>query len=186
VSYMLYRRAGRVLTVPWAATGSAVQWGLIALTGAAIIGLGIYGYYAPAHIRIQTSIWQILVLMAGIVVTFVLDLFLLSGARTEAAVRWGTMPRRGQYVLIALAFIIVWLMGLMGYARSAVRLNWHVFGIMEDTSAGAGLPSLGEAAVIVTLITLIFFVLLAVSFAISALTSGPKEPYSAMARAAAG
>jgi hypothetical protein len=174
VSYLHYRHAGRVLTVPWAKLGSAVQWGLIVLTGAAIVALGVYGYFAPAHIRIQTSIWQIVVLIGGIVVTFVLDQFLLAGAHTQAAVRWGTMPRRGQYVLIALAFIIVWLMGLMGYARSAVRLNWHVFGIMEDTSAGAGLPSLGEAAIVITAITLIFFVLLAGSFAISGLSAGPK------------
>jgi len=76
-------------------------------------------------------------------------------------------------VLIALAFVIVWLMGLMGYARSGVRLNWHVFGIMEDTSAGAGLPTLGEAAIVITMITLIFFALLAVSFAISAMTGRP-------------
>jgi hypothetical protein len=185
VSYMLYRRAGRVLTVPWAAIGSAVQWGLIALTGTAIIALGIYGYYAPAHIRIQTSIWQILVLIGGIAITFILDQFLLSGARTVAEVRWGTMPRRGQYVLIALAFIIVWLMGLMGYARSAVRLNWHVFGIMEDTSAGAGLPSLGEAAIVVTFITLIFFVLLAGSFALSALSAGTKGSHDSVRGAAA-
>ncbi|HEY4774720.1 MAG TPA: cytochrome ubiquinol oxidase subunit I [Xanthobacteraceae bacterium] len=186
VSYLLYRRAGRMLTVPWAATGSAVQWALIALTAAAIIGLGIYGYYAPAHIRIQTSIWQILVLMAGIVVTFVLDQFLLRDARTVAPVRWGTMPRRGQYVLVALAFIIVWLMALMGYARSGVRLNWHIFGIMEDTSAGAGLPSLGEAAVVITAITLIFFVLLAASFALSGMSAGSKEHAPARGVAAAG
>lgn len=174
VSYLLYRHSGRILTVPWAKTGSAVQWGLIALTAAAIVGLGIYGYFAPAHVRIQTSIWQILVLIGGIVVTFVLDQFLLAGARTQAAVRWGTMPRRGQYVLVALAFIIVWLMGLMGYARSAVRLNWHVFGIVEDGSAGAGLPALGEAAIVITAITLAFFVLLAGSFAISGLSAGTK------------
>ena len=187
VSYMLYRRAGRVLTVSWARFGSTVQWGLIALTGAGIIGLGIYGYFAPAHIRILTSIWQILVLIGGIIVTFIIDQFLLKDARTVAEVRWGTMPRRGQYVLIALAFIIVWLMGLMGYARSAVRLNWHVFGIMEDTSAGAGLPSLGEAAIMVTAITSIFFVLLAASFAISGLSAGAKEPHGpAHAPAAAG
>ncbi len=178
VSYMLYRRAGRVLTVSWARFGSALQWGLIALTGAGIIGLGIYGYFAPAHIRILTSIWQILVLIGGIVVTFIIDQFLLKDARTVAEVRWGTMPRRGQYVLIALAFIIVWLMGLMGYARSAVRLNWHVFGIMEDTSAGAGLPSLGEAAIVVTAITMIFFLLLAVSFALSGLGPGAKDSHT--------
>ena len=184
VSYVLYRHAGRILTVSWARIGSAIQWGLIALTAAAIIGLGVYGYFAPAHIRIQTSIWQILVLIGGILVTFVLDQFLLAGARTQAAVRWGTMPRRGQYVLVALAFIIVWLMGLMGYARSAVRLNWHIFGLMEDTSAGAGLPSLGEAALVITAITLIFFVLLAVSFAISSLSAPKAAAHSAAPRAA--
>lgn len=186
VSYLLYRHAGRVLTVPWAAVGSVVQWALVALTGIAIVTLGVYGYFAPAHIRIQTSIWQILVLIGGIVVTFVLDQFLLAGARTQAEVRWGTMPRRGQYVLIALAFIIVWLMGLMGYARSAVRLNWHVFGLMEDTSAGAGLPSLGEAAVVITAITLIFFVLLAISFGISALSATSKAGRGASPRPATG
>ena len=186
VSYLLYRHAGRVPTVPWAKLGSAVQWGLIAATGAAIVALGVYGYFAPAHVRIQTSIWQILVLIGGIVVTFVLDQFLLSGARTEAEVRWGTMPRRGQYVLVALAFIIVWLMALMGYARSAVRLNWHVFGLMEDTSAGAGLPSLGEAAAVITAITLIFFGLLAISFAISSLATPAKAAHAALPGKATG
>ncbi len=176
VSYLLYRRAGKVPVVPWARTGARIEWGLIALMAAIIFGLGIYGYFAPADVRIQTSIWQILVLIGGIVVTFVLDLFLLRGAKTAAAVRWGSMPRRGQYVLILLAFVIVWLMGLMGYARSGARLNWHVFGLIQDTSASAGLPTLGEAAIVVTLITLIFFALLGVAFAISALSGRSELP----------
>ncbi|MFQ6024410.1 MAG: cytochrome ubiquinol oxidase subunit I [Acidiferrobacterales bacterium] len=178
-SYLLYRRAGRVLTVPWHKTGTIIQWGALGLTAVAITALGIYGYFAPAHIRIATSIWQIIVLIVGIVFTFVLDQYLLRGSRMAAEVRWGTMPRRGQYVLVALAVVIVWLMALMGYARSGARLNWHVFGIMEDTSAGAGLPTLGEAAIIITLITLIFFALLAVAFAISGLTGkaeGERSP----------
>ena len=169
VSYLLYRRAGRVITVPWARVGNAVEWGLVALTTVAIVALGVFGFFAPADVRIALSIWQIVVLIGGIVVTFILDQFLLRGSRVVAEVRWGSMPRRGQYVLIALAFVIVWLMGLMGYARSGSRLNWHVFGVMEDTSAGAGLPSLGEAAIIITAITLIFFALLGVAFAISAM-----------------
>ncbi len=168
-SYLLYRRAGRVLTVTWSRTGNIIQWGALGLTAAAILALGIYGYFAPADVRITTSIWQIVVLIVGILFTFILDLFLLRGSQTVGAVRWGSMPRRGQYILIALAFVIVWLMGLMGYARSGVRLNWHVFGILEDTSVGAGLPSLGEVAIVITGITLIFFALLAVSFAISAM-----------------
>ncbi len=168
-SYLLYRRAGRVPTVPWAKQGTFIQWGLVILTAVTIVALGIYGYFAPAHVRIATSIWQIIVLIGGIAVTFILDQFLLRGARTAAAVKWGTMPRRGQYVLVMLAAVIVWLMGLMGYARSGARLNWHVFGIVEDTSASAGLPSLGEAAIVITLITVIFFALLAVAFVIAGL-----------------
>lgn len=175
-SYLLYRRAGRVLTVSWRRSGTAIQWGILGLTAVAITALGVYGYFAPAEVRIQTSIWQIIVLIAGIIVTFVLDQFLLRGSHMAAEVRWGSMPRRGQYVLIILAFVIVWLMGLMGYARSGARLNWHVFGILEDTSAGGGLPSLGEAAVIITAITLIFFALLAVAFVISAMAEKAPAP----------
>lgn len=181
-SYLLYRRAGRIITVSWRRTGNAIEWGTLGLTAVAITALGIYGYFAPADVRITTSIWQIIVLIAGIVFTFILDQFLLRGSRTVGEVQWGSMPLRGQYVLIALAFVIVWLMGLMGYARSGTRLNWHVFAILEDTSAGAGLPSLGEVAIIITVITLIFFALLAVAFAISAMagkTPPPEEKIAA-------
>lgn len=183
-SYLLYRRAGRIITVPWARTGNAVQWGALALTAVAIVVLGVYGYFAPADVRIATSIWQIIVLIGAIVFTFILDQFLLRGSRTVAEVRWGSMPRRGQYVLITLAFVIVWLMGLMGYARSGTRLNWHVFGILEDTSAGAGLPSLGEASIIITAITLIFFALLAIAFVISGLAERTRLPEAGMAAGA--
>ena len=176
-SYLLYRRAGRVPIVPWHRIGTVIEWSALGLTALAITALGVYGYFAPAEVRIKTSIWQIIVLIIGIVVTFILDQLLLRGAKTVAEVRWGTLPRRGQYVLIMLAFVIVWLMALMGYARSGARLNWHVFGIMQDTSPGAGLPSLGEVAVIITVITLIFFVLLAIAFAISGLAKArDSEP----------
>jgi hypothetical protein len=185
-SYLLYRRAGRTITGPWGHGGTAIQWGALALTAAAIVVLGVYGYFAPADVRIATSIWQIIVLMAGIVFTFILDQFLLRGSRTVAEVRWGSMPRRGQYVLVMLAFVIVWLMALMGYARSGTRLNWHVFGILEDTSTGAGLPSLGEVAVIITAITLIFFTLLGIAFAISGLAGRTPAPETKMTSAEPG
>lgn len=184
-SYLLYRRAGREPTVRWHRQGTAIQWSLVGLTALVITALGVYGYFAPADVRIKTSIWQIIVLMIGIVATFVLDLMLLRGARTVAEVRWGTLPRRGHYVLIMLAFVIVWLMALMGYARSGVRLNWHVYGILQDTSPGAGLPSLGEVAVVITAITFIFFVMLAVAFAISGLAKAPDAAAGGEGRAPA-
>lgn len=186
VSYLLYRRAGKVITVPWRRIGNIVQWGALGLTAVVITALGVYGYFAPADVRIVTSIWQIIALIVGIVFTFVLDQFLLRGSRTVAEVRWGSMPRRGQYVLVMLAFVIVWLMGLMGYARSGARLNWHVFGILEDTSASAGLPSLGEAAVVVTTVTVVFFALLAVAFVISTMSERAALPQMGAAAGEAG
>jgi len=182
ISYLFYRRAGKEITVSWGRAGNAVQWGLLGLTAFVIIALGVHGYFAPAETRIAESIIQILVLMGAMIITFALDVLLLRGAKAQGEIRWGQMPRRGQYVLIMLAFVIVWLMGLMGYARSGVRLNWHVFGIMEDTSAYAGLPTLGEAANLITLITLIFFALLAVSFGISAMTTRENQLASSQVR----
>ncbi len=169
VSYMLYRRAGKAIQ---GGKGlNQVTWGIVALGTAAIIGLGVHGFFASAAVRIRESIYQIIILIAIIVITFTLDTIRLRGAKVLKAVEWGRVPARSQYVLISLAFIIVWLMGLMGYARSALRLNWHVYLVMEDTSQWAGLPSLGQVATVVTAITLIFFVLLGVSFAISFLSS---------------
>jgi hypothetical protein len=101
------------------------------------------------------------------VLALILDTLALRGAKTSGPIQWGQVSTLSQYTLIALAFIIVWLMGLMGYARSAVRTEWHVDKLLQDTSPWAWLPSLGGAANRVTLITLIFFGLLAISFAIS-------------------
>ena len=57
-------------------------------------------------------------------------------------INWGKIPNRSQFALFLLAITFCWLMGLMGYARSALRQHWHVYGIMRDTSADAFLPTL--------------------------------------------
>lgn len=174
VSYLFYRRAGK--KVDGGGRLNWLIWGLIIVGGIAILGLGVHGFFAPADVRITGSIVQILVLLGVIVVSFVLDSIRLRRARTTSSPGWGIVPKRSQYALIALAFIIVWLMGLMGYARSAVRLNWHVSNIVEDTSAFAGLPALGQAATMTTIITLIFFALLGFVFLFAIYSGREKVP----------
>lgn len=167
VSWLFYRRAGRVLhRSPQPILGRLV-WVVVGLGGAAVIAIALRGFFIPVEQRIRESILQIVVLTAVLVVAFVLDTLALRGSRPIGQIGWGRVPARSQYALIALAFIIVWLMGLMGYARSAVRTEWHVDRLLQDTSPWAWLPSLGSAANMVTVITLIFFGLLAISFAIS-------------------
>src|SRR5678809_794087 len=59
MSFLLYRRTGKVTTVAWSKMGHAAQ--LAIFTGAAIIviSLGIYGYFVEATVRIGLSVPQV-------------------------------------------------------------------------------------------------------------------------------
>jgi cytochrome bd-type quinol oxidase subunit 1 len=50
-------------------------------------------------------------------------------------------------------------MGLMGFARSGIRQHWHIYGVMQDRSPDALTPALGYAANVITLTTVLFFLL---------------------------
>jgi hypothetical protein len=54
---------------------------------------------------------------------------------------WGKMTVRSQYALLLLTFVITMNMGLMGFIRSGLRGDWHIFGIMRDTSEWGYTPS---------------------------------------------
>jgi len=66
-------------------------------------------------------------------------------------------------------------MGLMGYVRSGLRQEWHVYGVVLDTSPDAYTPTLGFATQVVSVTVLIFFGLLGVVFWLSSL--GGKKDY---------
>jgi cytochrome bd-type quinol oxidase subunit 1 len=55
-------------------------------------------------------------------------------------------------------------MALLGYGRAAARLNWHVYGVLEDTSKYAGLPAMGNATLVISGITLLYLVLIGFVF----------------------
>ena len=55
--------------------------------------------------------------------------------------QWGKMSVRSQFALLALTFVITMNMGLMGFIRSGLRGDWHIFGVMRDTSEWAFTPS---------------------------------------------
>ena len=51
------------------------------------------------------------------------------------------MTVRSQLRLLLLTFIITMNMGLMGFIRSGLRGDWHIFGVMRDTSEWGYTPS---------------------------------------------
>ena len=82
----------------------------------------------------NVAVSQFLELISCIILVVTIDIFAFAGAKEIAPIRWGKIPERSQYALIALTIVIAFNMGLMGFIRSGLRVNWHIFGVMEDTS----------------------------------------------------
>ena len=163
-SFMLYRRGNRVPTVSWAAVGKITQALVIAAASCVVLGYGIYSYYVPSNIRIGFSIYQVSAVLAAMAVFVAIDIPLLKGAREIGAIRWGQIPARAQYALFFLAISFTWLMGLMGYIRSGIRQYWHVYGRVMDESNNAYTMTHGHATLIVSGITILFFLLVSIVF----------------------
>jgi cytochrome bd ubiquinol oxidase subunit I len=159
LSFVLYRRANKVSTRPWAGTGMAIQWAALGVAAIIVIFFGVYGYFVESLVRIGFSVYQVLAVLGAIFVVMAIDIPMFKGARSTGAIRWGTIAPRSQYVLILLAVTFTWLMGLMGFARSGIRQHWHVYGVMRDNSVDAATPAIGYAANMITIVTIAFFLL---------------------------
>jgi cytochrome bd-type quinol oxidase subunit 1 len=175
LSFVLYRRANRVSTKPWAGTGMLVQWLAFAVAAIVVVFYGVYGYFVESIVRIGFSVYQVLAVLGCIAVVMAIDIPMFKGARSTGTIRWGTIAPRSQYVLILLAVTFTWLMGLMGFARSGIRQHWHVYGVLRDTSAEAVTPALGYASNVITIITIAFFALVMFIFWLGGLGDKGKE-----------
>jgi cytochrome bd-type quinol oxidase subunit 1 len=173
LSFLMYRRANKDLTVPWAKSGTLIQGALFALAAAIVIFFGVYGYFVSAIVRIGFSVYQVGAVLFTIVTVTMLDVFMSREARSRGEIRWGRMPERSQYALFVLVVTFTWLMGLMGFARSGIRQHWHVFEVMRDTSQFAATPALGYAAQVISACVLIFLGLIAFIFWLGGLVEKP-------------
>jgi cytochrome bd-type quinol oxidase subunit 1 len=173
MSFLLYRRTGKIATVSWAKAGQAAQLMIFAVVAIFVIFLGVYGYFVEATVRIKLSVPQVLSVLLAMVSITAIDVFLFRAPRKTGEVRWGRIPAVSQYVLIFIAVTFTWLMGLMGYVRSGLRQHWHVYGIIRDNSVDAFTPTLGFATKVVSVTVLLFFFLIGVVFWIASLHDRP-------------
>ncbi len=108
------------------------------------IFLGVWGFVvmekASPMLR-NVAVAQFLQLISCLMLVAVIDFFLFRDAKSVGKMQWGKMTVRSQYALLLLTFIITMNMGLMGFIRSGLRGDWHIFGIMRDTSEWAYTPS---------------------------------------------
>jgi cytochrome bd ubiquinol oxidase subunit I len=108
------------------------------------IFLGVYGFIvmeqASPFLR-NVAVAQFLQLISCLILVSAIDAFLFKNAREVGPLNWGKMTVWSQYALLLLTFIITLNMGLMGFIRSGLRGDWHIFGVMRDTSQWAFTPS---------------------------------------------
>ena len=138
---------------------------LIVVSAAGVLALGIASYSVSAAVRVKVlSPIQFGLFFVGLIAIFVLDSFMYKGAKIIGEPRWGKMPERSQYALIAITVTFTWLMGMLGYMRAGARQYWHVYGVMINTSPDAYLPTHGTASIIITIVTLLFLLLVSFVF----------------------
>lgn len=175
MSFIMYWRAGKQETAPWARVAKAVMGGVLAAAALIVIVLGVWGYFVPAIIRINYfSVAQVLIVLFVMLTITPLTALLLRSARTTAQMVWGRMPPRAMYTLVLNAVMVILLMTLMGYARSASRMHWHVYGVMRDTSPYAYSPALGYASAFMSLTTFLFCLMLSFIFWVATLAEKAK------------
>lgn len=165
LSYEIFRLSNKEPTVSWAPLGKILRLLIMFGSSAILIGIGVYSYMVPAAVRVKVlSPIQFGIFFLTLIVLYVLDSLMYRNAKVLGEPRWGKMPERSQYALIAMLVTFTWLMGLMGYIRSGGRQYWHVYGILKDTSPDAYLPTHGFACLVISAVTLIFFTLVASLF----------------------
>ncbi|HHT9109687.1 MAG TPA: cytochrome ubiquinol oxidase subunit I [Candidatus Brocadiaceae bacterium] len=102
------------------------------------------------------SVTQVSIVMSCLIMNAVIDIFMFRKAKLVGGIEWGKMPVRSQYALLLLCVVIVILMGLMGFIRSGLRMDWHIYGVLQDTSQWAYTPSLAYMGRVVGLIVALF------------------------------
>lgn len=178
LSFTLYRRANKIATVSWAPAGNAVQAAVYVGAIINIIFLGVYhGYFTNTAYKVAASVPQVLSTAVVIIASLIIDSMMFKGAKEVAPLQWGKVPARSQYALFTLAVSFTWLMGLMGYIRSGIRQHWHINSIMRDNSVNAFTPTIGYAAQIVTIATMIFMAIVIFIFWLSNISSKKSEAH---------
>ncbi|MBF0487444.1 MAG: cytochrome ubiquinol oxidase subunit I [Nitrospirae bacterium] len=165
LSFAIFKMSNKEPVVSWAKLGNALRIIIVAGSTVAVLAIGVYSYMVSSSVRVKVlSPIQFGVFFLSIIALFILDAKMFKNAKIIGAPRWGKMPERSQYALIGITVTFTWLMGMMGYMRSGGRQYWHVYGIIKDTSPDAFLPTHGFAAVVTSILTVIFFALMGLLF----------------------
>ncbi|MBT7355797.1 MAG: hypothetical protein HN809_05285 [Rhodospirillaceae bacterium] len=148
IGYLLIFECAVAVLATWLALndrGKLAQGIYLSVTAFNVaIFLGVWGFVVmekASPILRNVAVSQFLQLISCLILVTAIDLFLWKGSKEVGPLKWGKMTVRSQYALLLLTIIITMNMGLMGFIRSGLRGDWHIFGIMRDTSEWASTPT---------------------------------------------
>ena len=159
IAFIIYQRANKQITVKWADWGNAAIAAMFTIALLNNWWVAIYGYYIPANVRVGLSVPQVMGTLSCLFIGCGINIAMIKGAKDTGPVMWGKISVRSQYALFALAVSFTWLMALMGYIRSSVRLFWHVMEIGRDNSPWSFTHTIGFAANVMTFNVVLFWTL---------------------------
>lgn len=122
--------------------------------------LGPYGFVVMAEANPflrEIAVTQWLSLLSCLAVTGFIDILIFSKAKTVGEMQWGKMSPISQYVLLALSMVAVFTIGIMGFIRSGLREDWHIYGVMQDTSQWGFTPTNYYATFIIATCAFLFY-----------------------------
>jgi len=176
LSFQLYRRSDKVATVSWEKAGNALMTAIYVVAVLNVIFAGVYyGYFTNTVYKVGSSVMQVVSTLTVIIAGVTLDAFMYRNAKTIPS-HWGQVSNRSQYALFALPIAFTWLMALMGYVRSSVRTNWHVYTVMKDNSPDNFIPAIGYAGNMMTIATVLFVLFVLFIFWIASLSGTNQIP----------
>ncbi|ODS30626.1 MAG: subunit 1 of alternative cytochrome bd quinol oxidase (CydA) [Candidatus Scalindua rubra] len=152
-----------------------INYGVTVFT--VVLFLGFYGFYVMSTANLvmrYITVTQVIMVLSCMAMNAVIDAYLYRNARVIGEIKWGKIPLRAQYVLILLCVAIVILIGVMGFIRSGLRMEWHIYGYMQDPTAYAFTPSVRMLGVVNGSIVAIFLSMVVLVFWLAGLTEKKK------------
>ena len=152
-----------------------VNYGVTVFT--VVLFLGFYGFFVMSKANLvmrYITVSQVIMVLSCMAMNAVLDGYIFRNARVIGEIKWGKIPIRAQYVLILLCVAIVILIGVMGFIRSGLRMEWHIYGYMQDPTAYAFTPSVRMLGVVNASIVAIFLSVVVLVFWLAGLSEKKK------------
>lgn len=141
-----------------------INFGVTVVT--VVFFLGSYGFIVMSKANLvmrYITVSQVLMVLSCMFMNTVIDIFVFRKCKIIGPIAMGKIAPRSQYALIFVCIAIVTIMGVMGFIRSGLRMDWHIYGIMQDKSPDSFTPSiltlgLTNAGIIAIYLSLVAFV----------------------------